>query len=116
MLKYRDLLSWRSSSKYISRIRIPRASQFAWPPASVRATSRERNRMKKLHSASVGAVLLAAIGATTFLILPAHAQAPANANANSNGNGSVANQTGAIGSQTAAPSVDVSVTSQAAHK
>ena len=68
--------------------------------------------MKKLHSASVGAVLLAAIGAM-FLMLPAYAQSPP---ANANANGSIATQTGSIGSQTAAPSVDVSVSSQAAHK
>ena len=69
--------------------------------------------MKKLHSAFVGAVLLTAISATTLLILPVHAQTPP---ANANANGSVANQTGSIVSQTAAPSVDVSVSSQAAHK
>ena len=70
--------------------------------------------MKKLHSAFVGAVLLAAISAT-FLMLPAYAQAPPT-NANANASASVANQTGSIGAQTAAPSVDVSVSSQAAHK
>ena len=69
--------------------------------------------MKKLHSAFIGAVLLTAISATTLLILPVHAQTPP---ANANANGSVANQTSSIGSQTAAPSVDVSVSSQAAHK
>jgi outer membrane protein len=66
--------------------------------------------MKKLHSAALGAVLLS-VGLTAATIPLVHAQAPPVSSS-----AAVGNQNSLIGSQNPAPPVNVSVTSQAAHK